>query len=70
MKIKVLSYPLDMEFSTRVVLPKFVYACPVRTKLIRNRLKKLKKYSCHTAEDFIVEQIEKTPEGEIWHLGS
>lgn len=43
----------------------------VRNRLLIKNMKKLRINSpCHVYEDYIVETVIKTENGEIWHLGS
>jgi len=68
--IQVKSYPLDLTFKIKVKLPPFIYGCDVRTKIIQKKLTTSFYSASHRPNDFIVEEIEKTEFGEIWHLGS
>lgn len=70
-QIMIKGYPFDLAFKTKKALPPFKYGCRVRTALAHKALAKdQREISCHLPADFIVEQIEKTSVGEVWHLGS
>lgn len=70
MKITVDGYPLHGSFTTDLSLPPFEYACPVRTKLVQDWLKRQSYTVQHAAGDFVVEQVTDAKDGETWHLGS
>lgn len=43
----------------------------IRRKLLLRHMKRLKVYSpCHAYEDYVVEEVTETEDGEIWELGS
>lgn len=73
-KITIEHYPATFSFNTRAKLPKFnrnSYSCKVRQKLLLKNLKKFNIDSpCHAYEDYVVELVHKTSNGEIWRLGS
>lgn len=81
-KVKIVSYPTDFEFVTNIALPKFISSgtvgvdydcemCEVRNQLLHINMKLQKINSpCHAYEDYVVEVVTKTEDGEIWRLGS
>jgi hypothetical protein len=71
MKIEVIAYPTSFEFETKATFPKFDYGCDVRCKELVKAMSELDvNSSSHQYEDYIVEQVEVTKDGERWHLGS
>lgn len=71
MKIKIESYPCTFEFKTPARFRKFNSHCDARDAILHKAMKALKIVSpCHDYEDYTVEMVEKTKDGEIWHLAS
>ena len=77
MKIKVDTYPETFTFETRAKFPKFVNSgknfayCKNRNAVLLRALKRLNIDSpCHAYEDYVVESVRKTKDGEVWQLGS
>lgn len=80
--IKIDGYPAYFEFKIKTKLPRFVSSgtigkdylceyCDIRNTLLLKYLKKLKINSpCHGYEDYVVEMVTETEDGEIWQLGS
>lgn len=71
MTIKI-DYPIKLSFNTEEELPDFVYACPVRTKILRKWLEGQSggALDYHVVDDFVVEVVTKTKDGEKWLVGS
>lgn len=69
-KIQINDYPCTFSFNIDNCLPKFKYGCKIRTKLVRMLLKYQYYAVHHTPDDFIVEDVIKIKDGEIWILGS
>lgn len=79
--IKIDGYPAHFEFKIRAKLPKFISSgtigkdydceyCEVRNHLLLKYLKRLKINSpYHEYEDYVVEVVTETEDGEIWQLG-
>lgn len=71
MRIQINNYPSTFSFHTRKKLPEFEYGCQTRVTILHKKMNKLKPDSpYHSYEDFTVEVVYKTPDGEIWQLGS
>lgn len=83
MRIQVMNYPATFEFSIRKKdLPTFISSgtpgmdydcimCEVRNNILYKKLKQLKIRSYgHGYEDYVVEVVTPTPDGEIWQLSS
>lgn len=81
-RIQVKQYPATFEFNIRTELPPFISGttpeghydaemCEVRNDLLLKHMKRLKVNSpCHAYEDYVVEVVTPTLDGEIWQLGS
>jgi len=71
MIIQILGYPQTFSFKTTKKLPKFKDACPVRGKLLVKEMELQDIDSpSHSYDEYVVELIETTKDGEIWSLGS
>ncbi len=75
MKIKIQFYPDTFEFETKVNFPKFdnnnIELCQIRNRVLHKQMNKLKiKSPNHDYSDYVVENVTKFLEGEIWQLGS
>jgi hypothetical protein len=70
MKITIVKYPKTFSFETDKKLPRFKYGCDTRTSIVQDELSKIRYKAPHAPEDFIVESIDETPDGEIWEFGS
>lgn len=73
MKITIKDYPCTFSFEIDRGLPKFKLdqdEC-LRTEIVREEMRKQKIDSpCHSYDDYIVEMVKETKDGEIWYLGS
>jgi hypothetical protein len=71
MKIYVVGYPTSFTFDIPGKLPRFDGSCKKRDRILRDAMKRLKVNSPnHAYEDYVVEIVEDTGNGEAWHLGS
>jgi hypothetical protein len=70
-KIEVPFYPQSFSFFINMSLPPFKYGCKVRTGIVRVMMEKLKvKSPNHFYDDYVVEEVYKESNKEIWALGS
>jgi len=64
-------YPSDLSFTVTQNLPIFKYPCKIRTRLFQEFMQKGKYHDLyHHPLDYIVEDVEITDDGELWHIGS
>lgn len=73
-KIQINSYPDTFSFILKEELPAFnrdLGPCETRDRILHEQMRTLKVNSpYHAYEDYTVEVVTKTAEGEIWRLGS
>lgn len=69
-KIWINGYPCLVSFHTATDYPPFKYGCPVRTNEARIAIEAHGHNEPHDTEDFVVEYIIQTPDGEVWEVAS
>jgi len=70
-KIRIGAYPVRFHFDTNVALPPFSYGCRVRQIVLVDAMQRLMiKSPNHSYDDYVVEDVKTTKDGERWGLGS
>ena len=70
-KIAIKVYPASFKFTTNVALPPFSIGCRVRNLVLVDAMENLKiKSPNHSYDDYVVEDVKITKDGERWGLGS